>query len=199
MKRLNLGFFASHGGSNFHAIVEAIKQLKLNARACCVISNNSESQALARARNLGIPAYHISSKVFPDRGLFVNEIISTLERHGVDTIVLAGYMKLLPPEVVKHFKGRAVNIHPALLPEFGGKGMYGINVHKAVIEASKKESGPTVHVISSEYDEGRILAQRKVPVLPDDNPESLAARVLEEEHKIYAETLQKIATGELVL
>jgi len=122
-----------------------------------------------------------------------------LEKHRVNLIVLAGYMKKLGPKTLARYRGRVVNIHPALLPKFGGKGMFGHHVHDAVIAAGEKESGATVHIADEEYDRGRILAQKRVPVMPDDTSESLAARVLEVEHELYAETLQRIAKGEIKL
>lgn len=199
MATLNLGFLASHSGSNMQAIIDAIKNGRLDAKACCLISNNSDSGAMQRAKNEGIPAFHISQKIYPDENEMNKAIIHTFEKHNVDTIVLAGYMKILHPEIIHHFKGRVLNIHPALLPKFGGKGMYGKNVHKAVLEAGETKSGATIHLVDEVYDNGRILAQREVPVYPDDTVETLAARVLEQEHILYPETLEKIAKGIIVI
>lgn len=196
---INIGFLASHGGSNMQAIINAIKDGKLDARACAVISNNSSSMALQRAISEGIPAYHVSLKTMGSQEVLDNEIIRLFSEHKVDTVVLAGYMKMLGEIVLESFNSRVLNIHPALLPKFGGKGMYGHNVHSAVIAAGEKESGPTVHLVNNHYDKGRILAQKKVPVLPDDTPDTLAQRVLEQEHIIYPETLQKISIGEIIL
>lgn len=199
MPKLNLAFFASHGGSNMQAIIDACKEGRLDAIPRVVISNNSNAFALERAKKEGIPYYHISSVTHPNPEEFTKAILDILEKHQVDTIVLAGYMKLLPAEVIKKYHNRILNIHPALLPKFGGKGMYGINVHKAVLEAGEKITGVTVHLVNEEYDKGRILAQVEVPVLENDTPETLAERVLQYEHKLYPETLQKIASGEIVL
>lgn len=199
MNKLRLGFFASHGGSNMQAIIDACKSGELFAEPAVCASNNSKSRALERCRAESIPAYHVSSKTHPDPKDYENALIEILERHFVDTICLAGFMKKLPDAVLERFNGRVLNIHPALLPKFGGKGMYGLNVHKAVLEARESRSGATVHLVSSEYDRGKILARREAPVLPDDTPESLAARVLEIEHEIYPETLQKIALGEIII
>lgn len=192
-----LGFLASHTGTNMQAIIDAIKEGRLDAKACAVISNNSNSVALERARNEGIPAYHISSKKYPDEQDLDNAIINALKENGVDTVILAGYMKKLSPRVIQAFKGRVLNIHPALLPKFGGKGLYGMYVHEAVIEAGEKVSGATVHLVDEHYDHGRILNQRTVEVAPDDTPETLAQKVLKIEHQLYVETLQKIASGEI--
>lgn len=197
MKLLNLGFLASHGGSNMQAIIDKAKSGSLAANLCAVISNNSNSGALEKANAEGIAAYHVSEKQFP--GKVSEKIIEIFEKQGVDTIVLAGYMKILDKSVIEHFKGRVLNIHPALLPKFGGQGMYGMNVHKAVIEAGESVSGATIHLVDSEYDRGRILAQKEVPVLLDDTAETLAQRVLQAEHLLYSETLQKIAIGEIAI
>ena len=197
MQKLKLGFLASHGGSNMQAIIDNCKRGKLYAEPCCVISNNSKSGALERAENEGIPYYHISGKTHPDPGDMNNAIINAFESHGVDTIVLAGYMKIVDPVIIRKFNARVLNIHPALLPKYGGKGMYGIHVHEAVLAAGEKFSGVTIHLVDEKYDHGRILAQRKVPIMPDDTPESLAERVLKTEHVLYSETLQKIAEWEI--
>jgi phosphoribosylglycinamide formyltransferase-1 len=164
-----------------------------NGRISAVISNNSGAYALERARNAGIAAYHISGKKFPEKERFVNEILQTLENHKVNLIVLAGYMKLLPVEVVRKYRNRILNIHPALLPKYGGKGMYGMNVHKAVLESGDRISGATVHFVDEIFDHGVILIQRTVPIAPDDDPESLAAKVLEVEHKILPAAVSMFA------
>ncbi|MBI5325118.1 MAG: phosphoribosylglycinamide formyltransferase [Ignavibacteriae bacterium] len=197
MSKLNLGFLASHGGSNMQAIIDACKSGKVSAEPCVVISNNSDSKALERAKNENIPFYHISTSTHKDK--VDDAIIDAFEKHNVDIIILAGYMKKLGDKVIERFKGKILNIHPALLPKFGGKGMYGKFVHEAVLAAGEKVSGPTVHIVDLIYDHGRILNQKEVPVFPDDNVETLSARVLEQEHILYPETIQKIANGEIVL
>ncbi len=194
-----IGFLASHGGSNMQAIIDAIKAGELEAKPCAVISNNSGSMALQRAKKEDIPAFHVSEKSLGSADAVNDEIIRLFSEFGVDTIVLAGYMKMLSDKVLSRFNGRVLNIHPALLPKFGGKGMYGHFVHEAVIAAGETESGPTVHLVDNQYDRGRILAQKKVPVFPQDTPELLAERVLIQEHIIYPETLQKISKGEIKL
>ena len=199
MPTLNLGFLASHGGSNMQSIIDACKKGSLNAIPGCVISNNSKSFALVRAEKEGIPFYHISSVQYPDPEKLDSAIIRTFLGHGVDTVILAGYMKKLGLSVIRHFKGRILNIHPALLPKYGGKGMYGNFVHEAVLQSGDKVSGPTVHLVDEIYDNGRILGQKEIPVMSDDTVETLSARVLEQEHILYPETLQKIASGEIKL
>ena len=180
------------------AIIDACRQGRLDARPCVAISNNSESMALRRAAAAGIPWYHISAVTHPgaeeDR-----EILRVLRHHGVDTVVLAGYMKQVGPETLAAYRGRMLNIHPALLPKFGGRGMYGKRVHEAVLIAGEKVTGVTVQLVDDVYDHGRVLAQRQIPVRERDTADSLAERVLREEHRLYAETLRRIAAGEIVL
>jgi phosphoribosylglycinamide formyltransferase-1 len=197
--KLRLGFLASHGGSNVQAILDACREGRLDAVPCVVISNNSDALVLDRAMAARVPAFHLSAHVHPDPARLDEAILATLEKHRVNLIVLAGYMKKLGPRTLARYRGRVLNMHPALLPKFGGKGMYGHHVHDAVLAAGAKESGATVHLADAEYDTGRILAQRKVAVRFDDTSESLAARVLEVEHQLYAETLQRIAMGEIKL
>ena len=197
--KLRLGFLASHGGSNVQAILDACREGRLEAEPCVVISNNSDAPVLDRAMAARVPAFHLSAHVHPDPARLDEAILATLEKHRVNLIVLAGYMKKLGPQTLARYRGRVLNMHPALLPKFGGRGMYGHHVHEAVLAAGEKESGATVHLADTEYDTGRILAQRKVPVRADDTSESLAARVLEVEHQLYAETLQRIARGEIKL
>jgi len=196
---MNIGFLASHGGSNMQAIIDACKSGKLQATPAVVISNNSDSGAIARAETEGIPYYYLSGKTHPEPEELDRAILETFLRHSVDIIVLAGYMKKLGPKTLSRFRGRILNIHPALLPKYGGKGMYGIRVHEAVIAAGEKESGVSIHFVDENYDTGPIIAQTRVPVLPDDTPETLAARVLVQEHILYPATLQRIVTGEIPL
>ncbi len=197
--KLRLGFLASHGGSNVQAIIDAWREGRLDAEPCVVISNNSDAAVLERARRAGIDALHLSSQTHPDPAALDTAILGTLEKHAVNLVVLAGYMKKLGPRTLERYRGRVLNIHPALLPKFGGKGMYGKRVHEAVLAAGEKVSGVTVHLADEEYDRGKILAQRTVPVMPKDTADTLAARVLEVEHQIYADTIQKIARGEIKL
>ena len=199
MALLNLGFLVSHGGSNMQAIIDACKSGRLNANPACVISNNSNSLALVRAKNEGIPAYHISSKLYPEQEDLDNAIINTFLSHKVELICLAGYMKKLGDKVLDAFKNKVLNIHPALLPKYGGSGMYGKYVHEAVLASGDKISGPTVHLVDNDFDHGRILAQKIVDVFPDDSIETLSARVLEQEHILYPKVLQEIAEGIITL
>ena len=198
-EKLRVGVLASHGGSNLQALIDAAAAADYPARVVLVISNNSESGALARAARAGIPTRHLSGATHPDPADLDRAIAAALRDHGVELVALAGYMKKLGPLTLERFAGRIVNIHPALLPDFGGPGFWGHHVHQAVIAAGARESGPTVHLVTAEYDQGPILGQIRVPVLPDDTPDELAARVLEQEHKLYPEVIRRIATGEIDL
>jgi len=197
--KLRLGILASHGGTNAQAIIDACREGRLDAAVRVLISNNSDALALERARRAGIHAVHLSSQTHPDPDRLDEAILETLVSRDVNLVVLAGYMKRLGPATLSHFRGRILNIHPALLPKFGGQGMYGMRVHEAVIAAGERVSGVTIHVVDENYDTGPILAQRQVPVMPGDTAETLAERVLVVEHELYPQTLARIARGEIKL
>jgi phosphoribosylglycinamide formyltransferase-1 len=196
---MNIGFLASGRGSNMQAVIDACKAGSINAKPALVISNNSKSGAIERAEQEGIPHAHLSSKAYPDPDDLDQAMLDKMLEHNVDLIMLAGYMKKMGTKTLSHYKGKVINIHPALLPKFGGEGMYGMNVHKAVIAGREKETGVTIHVVDEEYDTGPIIAQSAVPVMEDDTAETLAARVLEREHSFLVETLAKLTAGEISL
>jgi len=198
-KTLNIGVLASGGGSNLLAIIDACEAGEVPARVVVVISNNSGAKALEKAEYHGIDAVHLSNYHYPDDEELDRAIVKTLRDREVELVCLAGYMKNRGPSFIKAFPNRILNIHPALLPRHGGKGMYGIKVHEAVLAAGDKVSGASVHLVDELYDHGPIVAQREVPVLPDDTPETLAARVLEVEHKIYPEVVAGVALGAINL
>ncbi len=193
MSRLQLGVLASGRGSNFQAILQHIQQGKLDASVQVVVSNKSSAGVLEIARNHGIAAIFVSAKQYPDQEQYDQQILSIFEQYQVNFVVLAGYLKMLSPKFVQTYRNRILNIHPALLPSFGGKGMYGIHVHEAVLNYGCKVSGVTVHLVDENYDTGPPVLQRCVPVEDDDTPETLAARVLKVEHEIYSEALQLFA------
>lgn len=172
----------SGGGSNLQALLDRL-QGEEPARVVLVLSNRADAGGLERARQAGVPAEVLADPAD------AAEWITRLGRRDVDLLVLAGYLKLVPPGVVQKYAGRMVNIHPALLPDFGGPGMYGQRVHEAVIASGAAESGPTVHLVDEVYDRGAILAQRRVPVLPGDTPVTLAERVLTEEHRLLPDVV----------
>ena len=193
MKRLKIGVLASGGGSNLQSIIDKSLEGSINGDVVVVISNNSKAKALKRAANHGIDGLHISSFTEGTQEKADKKICAEMVSRGIDLVVLAGYMRSVSSELLDTYEGRIINIHPALLPKFGGTGMYGMHVHEAVIASGEKESGPSVHYVDSEYDHGSIIAQVKVPVYPEDTPEKLQKRVLVEEHKILPEVIQKIA------
>ncbi|MYD64224.1 MAG: phosphoribosylglycinamide formyltransferase [Gemmatimonadetes bacterium] len=196
---MQLGFLASHRGTNLQAILDACKTGRLQARPRVVISNNSDSGALQRARKMGVPAAHLSTYTHSDLGALDGAILAILQAYGVEVVCLAGYMKRLGPRTLAAYRGRVLNIHPSLLPRFGGQGFYGDVVHRAVLAAGERETGATVHLVDEEYDHGQVLDQVQVPVEPGDSVETLSARVLQQEHRLYVRTLQRIAAGEIEL
>ena len=196
---MNLGFLASHRGSNMQALVDAAKDGRLHATPCVVISNNSDAEALARARREGLAAHHLSGKTHPDPERLDEAIRDTLASHDIELVILAGYLKKLGAKTLARYRNRVINVHPALLPRYGGAGMYGDRVHEAVLAAGDQETGVTVHVVDEEYDHGPILAQCRVPVLERDTIASLSQRVLEREHRFLVDVVEQIATGALAL
>jgi formyltetrahydrofolate-dependent phosphoribosylglycinamide formyltransferase len=181
---------ASGGGSNLQALIDRFHAPPSPVRMSLVVASRAGIGALARAERAGI-----ASVVVEQGAGGAARLLDALEAHGIDLVVLAGYLSLVPPEVVERFRGRMLNIHPALLPAFGGHGMYGMRVHRAVIESGARVSGATVHRVDDRYDEGEIVAQWPVPVLPGDTPEALAARVLAVEHRILPVAVEALARG----
>jgi phosphoribosylglycinamide formyltransferase-1 len=196
---LRLGFLASHNGSSMRAIVAAARAGTLDATPCVVISNNAEAPALAFAREQGIPACHLSRSRLGEAANIDSAIADALAAHRVELVICSGYMRKLGPATLGRHRGRIINIHPGLLPQFGGQGMYGDRVHMAVIAAGATVSGATIHLVDEEYDHGLTLARREVPVLPGDTTDSLAGRVRAIEPPFFVETLQRIAAGTLAL
>ncbi len=194
---LRIAIFASGKGSNVRAILDAIRDGRIQqAEIVVVISNNSDAGALEIARSHGIPARHLSRRQFDSDSAFDDALLSLLRDMKVTLIVLAGYMKKVSDAIIAAYRNHIINIHPALLPAFGGQGMYGMRVHEAVIASGATESGATVHLVDETYDHGAILLQRKVPVDPADTPASLAAKVLAVEHVLYPEAIRLIAERE---
>jgi phosphoribosylglycinamide formyltransferase-1 len=197
MTKARLALFASGGGSNAEAIIHYSYRENASYRVALLVSNNSQCLALQRAQMFSIPTLHISTITHPQPQEYNAALADALKAHTIDFIALAGYMKHLPWEVIAEFSqgqtGKIFNIHPSLLPKFGGQGMYGLNVHRAVLDAGERESGLTIHEVTAEYDTGAIVQQERVDVLPDDTPETLAARINECEVRIYPEVLHKAA------
>lgn len=194
---LRLAVLASHGGTNLQAVLDAVAEGRLDARVTVVVSNNEASGALERARSAGVPARHLSGRTHPAPEDLDMAILATLRAHGAEVVLLAGYMKKLGPRTLEAYRGRILNVHPALLPKHGGRGMYGMAVHEAVLAAGDEETGASIHVVDEEYDAGQVLARRVVPVHPDDTLETLSGRVLGAEHVLVVETLRRVASGDL--
>lgn len=196
-QRLVLGFLASGNGSSAQTIVQAIEAGTLAADARLMVSNIKTAPALDFARAHGIDALCVPTKSDPDAADL--RLAEAMQAHGVEMLVLSGYLRRLGPETLRRYGGRILNIHPGPLPAFGGHGMYGRRVHEAVLASGARESGVVIHLVDEEYDHGPTVAQRSVPVLPDDTAETLEARVRAEEPGFFLETLQRIASGQLAL
>ncbi len=193
---IRIAVLASGGGTNLQSIIDACESGYIDGTVVAVISNKEGAYALERARMHGAEAILIPSRG-KKRREHEKEVMTELDRIKPDLILLAGYMRMLTPDFIERYSGRIMNIHPALLPCFGGKGMYGENVHRAVLDSGAKVSGCTVHFVTPEVDGGPIIVQRCVPVLEGDTVETLKARVLEEEHKAYPEAVRLFAEGRL--
>jgi len=196
---VRIGVFASHEGTTLQAVVDACAAKAIPCQVVAVISNHQESGALRRAQTAGIRGYHLSSRTHPDSAGLDAAICQALVESATDVILLAGYMKQIGPETLSRFRGRILNTHPALLPKFGGRGMYGHHVHRAVLAAGEAKSGASVHVVSGGYDAGPILAEAEVRVEPTDTPETLAERVQGCERSLVIEVLGGVATGRVLL
>lgn len=185
-----LVFFASGSGTNFQSVIDAVETGRIEARIAGLITNNPDAGAIQRARNHDIPVRVLAPASFEGRGAYESELLQTLERWQPDLIVLAGYLLKIPRPVLRAYPQRIINIHPSLLPKFGGKGFYGKRVHQAVLEAGEDTSGCSVHIVDEEYDRGPVLAHRTVPVKASDTADSLAQRVLKQEHELLPEVIQ---------
>ena len=197
--RMRIAIFASGSGSNVESIMRASREGRLEADVELILSNNPKAGVLEKAQAYEIKHSVIESSDFESEAEYVNTLSEILDAEKINFIALAGYLKMIHPDLIEKYNNRITNIHPALLPSFGGKGYYGKRVHEAVLAAGCKVSGVTVHIVDKDYDRGPIVAQTCVPVLDDDTPESLAGRVLIEEHKIYPDTLQLFAENRVVV
>jgi phosphoribosylglycinamide formyltransferase-1 len=195
---LRLALFASHEGSTLEALFAASDK-NSTLLPVVFIGNNADAPAFDKARARGLPAIHLSSATHPDPSALDHAIDETLKAHNIDLVILAGYMKKLGPQTVSNFLNRILNSHPALLPKFGGQGMYGDHVHAAVLKSGEKVTGATIHIADELYDHGPILAQKRVQVRSDDTVPTLARRVMAAERKLYVDTLVRIASGDLQL
>ena len=196
---MNIGVLASHEGTTLQSLIDASASGSVPGRVTVVVSNNGNSGALVRARRAGIRALHLSSKTHNNPEELDAAMRDALVAADVELVFLAGYMKRLGPLVLAAFKGRILNTHPALLPKFGGPGMYGDRVFEAVLEAGETESGVSIHLVDPEYDTGPIVRQCTVPVLPGDSLDDLKARARAREKEFVVETLAAIAKGHITL
>lgn len=199
MANINIAVMVSgHGrGSNLQAIIDACRDGRITGQVAVVIGSKAGAPAMDRARNNGIPAVEVRSKAFATDQEYAARVIEVLAEHEIDLVCLAGYMRVLPSGVVSAYRHRVMNIHPALIPLFCGKGMYGEHVHQAALDYGVKVSGCTVHFVDEEYDTGPVIVQKVVPVEEGDTAETLAARVLVQEHIAYPEAIQLFAQGRL--
>lgn len=191
---MKLGVLVSGRGTNLHAILDATADPDFPATTALVVSNRPGALGLERAKDAGVPSAVVDHKAYPDRPAFERALTATLEAAGVDFVCLAGFMRLLTPTFVDHWNGRAINIHPSILPAFPG-----LNTHARAIEAGARFGGATLHFLSADMDAGPIILQAATPILPDDDEDSLAARVLRMEHEIYVRAIRWIAEGRVAI
>jgi phosphoribosylglycinamide formyltransferase-1 len=191
-RQVSIGVLISGSGTNLQAIIDAIEAGNLDARIAVVLSNKEDAPGLARARKHGVPTEVLNHKSFPSREAYDEAVVGLLRGRGVELVALAGFMRLLSPVFVKAYSNRIMNIHPALLPSFPG-----LNVQQMAVEHGVRFSGCTVHFVNEECDEGPIIIQAVVPVFDDDTGASLAARILQQEHRIYPRAIQLYAEGRL--
>jgi formyltetrahydrofolate-dependent phosphoribosylglycinamide formyltransferase len=195
----NIAVFVSGGGSNFKAIHQQISLGEIPGQIVLVISNNPKCRAIEYAIENSISHVIINETRYPNPHTRNELLTATCVKAEIDLICLAGYMKMLPPAIVKEYENKILNIHPGLLPEFGGKGFFGMRVHEAVIESGKRESGATVHFVDEIYDHGPIIAQKKVEILESDTAESVAAKVLKLEHELFPEVVKAFCEDRIMI
>ncbi|SDY29495.1 phosphoribosylglycinamide formyltransferase-1 [Ruminococcaceae bacterium YAD3003] len=198
---MKIAVFVSGGGTNLQAIIDNIKDgILKDIEIVLVLSSSKDAYALERAADNGIKSVVVSRKDFDSIEAWDEKVVSEVEKSGAELVVLAGYLSLLGPKIVSKYSNRIINIHPALIPSFCGAGMYGIRPHKAALAKGVKVSGATVHFVNENYDEGPILLQKAVDVLPDDTPESLQKRIMQEcEWKILPQAIRLIADGKVII
>ena len=196
---LNIAVLVSGGGTNLQAIIDAVQDGTIqDTRICLVLSNNHGVYALERAEKAGIETCVLSPKEFESRDAFNEALLKRVQESGADLVVLAGFLCVIPPEMVHVYENRILNIHPSLIPSFCGTGYYGLKVHEAALERGVKVSGATVHFVDSGTDTGPILLQKAVPVQPDDTPKTLQRRIMEQaEWKILPQAIDLIARGKV--
>lgn len=191
---LRISVLVSGGGTNLQAVIDGVEGGEIPcSRIVRIIASNSRAYSLERAKKHGIPAAVIGKENYPDPEARTREILRELDSAQTDLVVLAGYMSILSPEIIRAYEGRIINIHPSLIPKYCGMGFYGKRVHEAVLAGGEKESGATVHYVDEGVDSGPIILQGRVPVLAEDTADTLAARVLETEHRILVQSIRYLA------
>lgn len=195
---MNVAVFISGGGTNLQAIISAVKENKINGKIKLVFSNRKNAYGLIRAQNESIDTFYLNRKKFFSSEEYDERILEELEKKNIDLIVLAGYLNILSSKLVSKYSNRIINIHPSLIPSFCGDGFYGENVHKAVIKSGVKFTGATTHFVDENVDTGAIILQDVVPVLIDDDFETVAKRVLEIEHEILVKTVKAFCDNKIV-
>lgn len=195
---LNIAVFISGGGTNLQAIINAVKENKINGKIKLVFSNRKNAYGLIRAQNESIDTFYLNRKKFFCNEEYDERILEELERKNIDLIVLAGYLNILSSKFVSKYSNRIINIHPSLIPSFCGDGFYGENVHKAVIKSGVKFTGATTHFVDENVDTGAIILQDVVPVFINDDFETVAKRVLEIEHEILVKTVKAFCDNKIV-
>ena len=196
---MNTAVFASGSGTDFLALVEASQDRDIGWKVVLLITNNPEAGAIDKAKANGIPFRVINRGDFANGQLFLDALLAALDEYNVDFIALAGYLRKISPGLIREFPNRIINIHPALLPAFGGKGIYGEKAHQEVLDSGCKVSGLTIHIVNEEYDRGPIVAQKTVEVLENETAETLGARILAEEHKLYPKVVTWFAHGRVII
>jgi len=196
---MKLAVFCSGGGSNFQSIVDSAERGDLACDIVLCLCNKENTGALDRAARHNIPSIVLNPKMYDDEALYTAGLLDILDSYSTNFIALAGYLLKIPPTVVRKYHNRMLNIHPALLPSFGGKGLYGRRVHEAALSYGVRWSGVTIHIVDENYDTGPVVLQQPVPVLPGDTPEILAARVLKVEHQLYPRALRLFAEGRVTV
>ncbi|MCI5059873.1 MAG: phosphoribosylglycinamide formyltransferase [Alphaproteobacteria bacterium] len=196
---MNIGFLASHNGSSSLAITDACLAGELMASPTVMISNNSESKALEWAENRGLKTFCMNSKTHLEAKDLDQAMAQKLQDHKINLVVCSGYMKLIGPETLRIFENKILNIHPSLLPKYGGAGMYGRKIHEAVKQNGDAQTGITIHLVDTQYDTGKILAQKVIDLLPEDDVSNIEEKVKQAEPEFYIETIRKIIKGDIVL
>lgn len=188
--------FASGSGTNFIALHQSCVKGELPARICALICDRKKAGALDYAREQQIPHHVIPPSDFESESAYIRHLESVVDREAPDLILLAGYLKKIPDRIVDRYAGKIINIHPSLLPKYGGRGWYGMRVHRAVIQNGERISGSTVHYVNKVYDDGPVIARSKVEVLPEDTPETLAEKIKAMEHRLYPEVVGRLLNNQ---